>query len=252
MFTHKLLTVALVATFTLTACNSSTTKPNAPENLNESQIKGVAADLIDDNTGKPFNKPHTKKVKNTDFSVIYSKFDQATQEITNLEEGDRLQEGDLYKIKITAAKDCFIYVFQIDGKGKFFNLIEHGDKRFKFKQLDAGQELDLPRDDRSYRLDSTKGMENIFVVVSDKKDPSLENFYKKLSTKIIQSNKKSPDDVKETVANEKGPKEGVVSNETGATIKHGEINLEGKVSEQKISCEEQRACANSISFFNNM
>ncbi len=88
--------------------------------------------------------------------MVYSKFDRSTQEITDLEEGDRLREGDLYKLKITAAKNCFVYVFQIDGKGKFFNLIEHNDKRFKFKQLDAGQDLNLPRDDRSYRLDGTK------------------------------------------------------------------------------------------------
>jgi len=250
MFTPKFLAVALAATFTLTACNSSTTKP---ENLGKATGHGPKTGTVSDSS--PIAEPKkTEKVSHqeSDFSVVYSKFDQATQEVTNLAEGDPLREGDLYKIKITAARDCFVYVFQIDGKGKFFNLIEHNDKRFKFKQLDAGQDLNLPRDDRSYRLDGTKGMENIFVVVSDKEDPSLEGFYRKLSTEIAQSNKRSSKDIKETTAREKGPANGLVSDKTGTVITHGEVNLEGKVSEQKISCEEQRACASSIAFYNNM
>jgi len=250
MFTPKLLAVALAATFTLTACNSSTTKP---ENLGKATGHGPEPGTVSDSS--PIAEP--KKIKKvshqeSDFFFVFSKFDRSTQEITDLAEGDRLREGDLYKIKITAAKDCFVYVFQIDGKGKFFNLMEHNDKRFKFKQLDAGQDLNLPRDDRSYRLDGTKGMENIFVVVSDKEDPSLEGFYRKLSTEIAQSNKRSSKDIKETTAREKGPANGLVSDKTGTVITHGEVNLEGKVSEQKISCEEQRACASSIAFYNNM
>ncbi len=95
-------------------------------------------------------------------------------------------------------------------------------------------------------------MENIFVVVSDKKDPSLEGFYRKLASEIAQSNKRLSKDIKETTARGKGPADGLVSDKTGTIMKHGEVNLEGNVSEQKISCEEQRACASSIAFYNNM
>jgi hypothetical protein len=246
MFTPKLLAVALAATLSLTACNSSITKP---ENLGIATTHGPSLTIAYDHATK--ESEETKK-QESDFSVVYSKFDRSTQEITDLEEGDRLQKGDLYKIKITAARDCFVYVFQIDGKGKFFNLIEHGDKRFKFRQLDAEQEIELPKEGSSYELDGTKGMENIFVVVSDKKDPSLEGFYKKLSTKIAQSNKRSSKEVEEVTATEKGPEKGIVLDKTGQRTIYKEVNLEGKVSEQKISCEEQRACESSIAFYNNM
>jgi len=105
MFTPKLLAVALAATFTLTACNSSTTKPDVQASLN-SQITADRDRAPRPNTVADSARPQIEK--DVEFSVMYSRIDRETNEPVELAEGDKLEDGDRYKIDITADRDCHL------------------------------------------------------------------------------------------------------------------------------------------------
>lgn len=257
MFTHKLLNTALIAVCALTACNSSTTKPNAyvPDLTSTSSgKKGVGGISYDDPaiaSAKFFQQTSEKGTRGikSDFSVTYSKVVRNSRKIDELVEGDHLEDGDRYKIDITAGnKSTYIYVYQIDGKGKLYDLLKIAGKKRNPFYLEAGQSLSLPNDGESYVLDNIKGTENIIVVASDREDPTLEQIYREAARDFGNS----PNPSKKPLIASKGPRPAVITDSGDQLIRHEKLNLSGMVSTKKFSCDGRPACASSISFFNNM
>jgi hypothetical protein len=257
MFTPKFLAIALATTVALTACNSSTTKPIYTADLTptSSGKKGVGGISSDDpsmylqKTGVVDKGVRADTAKDNDFSVTYSKVTRSNKTIEELVDGDHLQDGDRYKIDITAGnKSSYIYVYQIDSKGKLYDLLKIAGKKRNPFHLEAGQSLSLPNDGESYVLDNAKGMENIVVVASDREDPSLERIYREAANDFGNN----PNPSKKPLIASKGPRPAVIADTGDKLVRHEQLNLSGMVSTKKFSCDNQPACASSISFFNNM
>jgi hypothetical protein len=244
MFTPKLLAVALAATFTLTACNSSIAETISQFSVhpvaNSSGIKGSRGPVKDNDE------------ENLEFSIIYSKYDPKTHEISDLQEGDYLKEDDRYKIKITSDEDGYVYVYQIDSTGKLDNLLKGAGKHHQHFPLKAGEPLFLPSEDASYELDDNKGVESIFVVVTEEPDPTVEKTYLALAREFKKDFDSSTDSIetRKSQSGKKGKKDGIVTDKTGEKTYF--FNLSGDTTANQLFCEKQPSCASSISFFNNM
>ncbi len=242
MFTHKLLTVAFVATFTLTACNSSIAQENSQFSVHPVAKKGNGGTVDDNNQNE----------ETLEFSVSYSKYDPETGKISELQEGDHLKEDDRYKIKIEADEDAYVYVYQIDSTGKLDNLLKEAGKHHQHFPLKAGKPLFLPSEDASYELDNNKGVESIFVVVTEEADPTIEKTYLALAEEFKKDAHSSTDSVKKrkSASGKKGVKKGIVTDKNNERTYF--FNLSGDTTSAKLLCEKEPSCASSISFFNNM
>ena len=242
MFTPKLLAVTLAATFTLTACNSS-----IAETISQFSVHPVA-----NSSGIKGNRGVVDDEENLEFSVSYSKYDPKTREISDLQEGDYLKEDDRYKIKITSDEDGYVYVYQIDSTGKLDNLLKGAGKHHQHFPLKAGEPLFLPSEDASYELDGNKGVESIFVVVTEEPDPTVEKTYLALAREFKKDFDSSTDSIetRKSQSGKKGRKPGIVTDKTGDKAYF--FNLSGDTTANQLFCEKQPSCASSISFFNNM
>lgn len=248
MFTPKLLAVAFAATFTLTACNSSTTKPDV-------QASHIATTLVAAKKGPKgtAGTAHDNE-KKLGFSVSYSKYDPDTKKISELQENDHLEKDDRYKITIKSNKDVYVYVYQIDSEGKLFNLLKLAGKHHEHFPLKSGEKLFLPSKDASYRLDDAKGVESIFVVATEEADSTIEKTYSALARDFkheadssVSSSKKGKIPSRK---GRKGVQKGIITDKEDEEVYF--FNFSGGTTANKISCEEQPSCASSINFFNNI
>ena len=96
-----------------------------------------------------------------------------------------LKSGDHYKIIFTPNKNCFVYIYQLDSKGKLTCLFPM--KQWKniilnnLNPVQKGMTYHLPSDQHYYILDNHTGKERFYCIVSEKRDNSLERLYDNLT-----------------------------------------------------------------------
>ena len=92
-----------------------------------------------------------------------------------------LRSGDYYKVRLRANRDCFIYIFQADSSGQFFQLFPM--KSFggvvvnNFNPVRKGKAYIIPAQDKSFVLDQKTGAERVYLVASEQRDQDLESLY---------------------------------------------------------------------------
>ncbi len=95
--------------------------------------------------------------------------------------GDTLHSGDYYKVIIRPDEDCYVYVFQADSSGQFYQLFPL--REFKgvtvsnLNPMEKGQIRTLPAEDKSFVLDRQTGTERIYIAASRTRNQELENLY---------------------------------------------------------------------------
>lgn len=94
-----------------------------------------------------------------------------------------LESGDKFRIDLRIAEQRWVYVFQLDPAGNIFLLFPltemAGVPEYQ-NPLPAGQAFELPGPGKSYRLDSTTGEEDLYVLSSPSRNFELEAFYTEL------------------------------------------------------------------------
>ncbi|MGD8372974.1 MAG: DUF4384 domain-containing protein, partial [Syntrophobacterales bacterium] len=90
--------------------------------------------------------------------------------------------GDHYKIIFTPDKDCYVYIFQVDSTGHFFQLFPI--QSFRGVRVDntnpvmQGTTYTLPSSDKAFMLDRQVGVERIYFIASNTRNQELENLYR--------------------------------------------------------------------------
>lgn len=98
------------------------------------------------------------------------------EEWRSIGNGDRLSSGDNYRVFFRPAKTSFVYVFQIDSRGKLDWLYPGNKSPFSSgsNPTRAGLWTQLPPGKDSFYLDESVGIEHVYVVVTSERWSQLE------------------------------------------------------------------------------
>lgn len=92
-----------------------------------------------------------------------------------------IRSGEHYKVAFTPDRDCYVYIFQMDAAGQFFQLFPMesfgGVQVGQANPARKGERYLLPALDKAFVLDRQTGKERIFCVVSDGPNERLESLY---------------------------------------------------------------------------
>ena len=129
------------------------------------------------------NSPLDSKseVNNLKFKISWLYRPGRKETFKALTEGSVLHSGAHYKIIFTPSVDCFVYIFQVDGAGKIFQLFPMesfgGVKLDNFNPVEKDTTYYLPSEGKSFQLDEQIGTEKIYFLASRERDLQLEKLY---------------------------------------------------------------------------
>ena len=123
------------------------------------------------------------EVENLEFKISWLYRPSRQKTFKTLTEGSILYSGALYKIIFTPSVDCFVYIFQVDGAGKIFQLFPMesfgGVVVNNFNPVEKDTTYYLPAEGKSFQLDEQSGTEKIYFLASKERDLELESLYQK-------------------------------------------------------------------------
>jgi TolB-like protein len=91
-----------------------------------------------------------------------------------LPEGKMLSAGDEYALYIKPIDLCYLYVFQIDGKGKTYRLFPNKTYKTSENPIRPSERYWIPNTEKNFFLDESYGREHIYVFASPKRIPNFE------------------------------------------------------------------------------
>ena len=94
-----------------------------------------------------------------------------------------IRTGDYYKIQFTPDKDGFVYIFQRDSSGQFYQIYPLG---AEVKKLTAGTSYFTPAEDKAFELDDQIGEETFYLLGVSDRDKTLEGEYSNLESESQQ------------------------------------------------------------------
>lgn len=112
-----------------------------------------------------------------EFSAVYR---QAGGALRELRPGSVLASGTAYALSFQPSLDCWVYIFQVDGAGRFFRLFPARAGGGSDGRVKARQRYWVPSPDQWLFLDQVPGREKIFVVVSRQPNRELRRLYRRL------------------------------------------------------------------------
>ena len=122
--------------------------------------------------------------KGPSFQVNYLYQASGEGALRPIKSGTVLHSGDHYKIVFTPDEDAYVYIFQADSKGQFFQLFPmtsfRGVTLHNTNPVRKGREYVLPAPDKAFLLDDTRGKERFYLVASRGPRPELERLAAKL------------------------------------------------------------------------
>jgi hypothetical protein len=130
------------------------------------------------------------------FKVTYLYRAEGSGEPLPIRHGEVLNSNNLYKIVIKPDRDCFVYIFQLDSAGKVFQLFPMRTREqniFNVNPVKMNQLYMLPSQDKSFKLDEQAGVEKIYLFVTERADPRLENLMFELDKHKAQRGSESMD-----------------------------------------------------------
>jgi len=105
-------------------------------------------------------------------------------ELIHYDGSSTLRSYDQYRIFIHPNTTKYVYIYQVDSKGKGSWLFPRND--IAEKNPLPSRDYWFPSRDRTFVLDENTGTENIYLIVTDKPAPDLESFIKNDSTASSQ------------------------------------------------------------------
>jgi len=100
--------------------------------------------------------------------------------------GSVLHSGDSYKIIFTPHQNGYVYLFQLDSAGQFFQLFPmtefKGVRLNNLNPVTAGQRYELPGVGKVFKLDRTVGQERLFLAITTAPNDELANLGQRLAT----------------------------------------------------------------------
>lgn len=126
------------------------------------------------------SKPPASSPLSFDINYVYRQ--GGVGELKPIKSGDVLHSGDHYKIIFTPDKDCYVYIYQVDSTGHFFQLFPM--QSFRGVRVDntnpvmQGMTYTLPSSDKAFMLDRQVGVERIYFIASIERKQELENLYR--------------------------------------------------------------------------
>lgn len=121
----------------------------------------------------------------TAFQVNYLYRDAGNGPLKPILPGSVLRSGDHYKVVFTPNQNGYIYLFQVDSTGQFFQLFPM--REFKGVRVDntnpvkAGHRYVLPAEDKAFKLDRVVGRERLLLVVTTRPHGELESLAQRLN-----------------------------------------------------------------------
>ena len=119
------------------------------------------------------------------FRVNYLYLDKASSGLKPIRAGSVLHSGDRYKVDFTPDRDGYVYLFQVDSAGQFFQLFPmvsfKGMAVNQVNPVRAGQRYVFPAVDKSFQLDRTVGRERLYLVTSPAPHRELETLADRLA-----------------------------------------------------------------------
>lgn len=128
------------------------------------------------------------------FQVNYLYREAESSPLKPILPGSILHSGDHYKIVFTSDRNGYVYLFQVDSTGQFFQLFPMAE--FKGVRVDnhnpvkAGQRYVLPAEDKSFKLDRVVGRERLFLAVTTHAHGELETLAQRLT--VARQRKDAP------------------------------------------------------------
>ena len=105
---------------------------------------------------------------------FYTLYEDKQGKMQVLPEGKVLHAGDEYALYVKPIDLCYLYVFQIDGKGKTYRLFPSETYKTSENPVRPGERYWIPNTEKNFFLDETSGKERIFVFASPKRIPNFE------------------------------------------------------------------------------
>jgi outer membrane protein OmpA-like peptidoglycan-associated protein len=102
--------------------------------------------------------------------------DQDNEELIHYRGESTLQSGDTYRIYAHPGSACFVYIYQVDSKGKGAWLFPRNDIQDKNPLIQ--NDYWFPSRNTTFKLDESSGSETIYLVASRKPAHDLENYIK--------------------------------------------------------------------------
>jgi hypothetical protein len=147
------------------------------------------------------------------FQINYVFRPAGVGEMRTIKNGDVLHSGDHYKIIFTPDKDCFVYIFQVDSTGHFFQLFPmksfKGVRVYNTNPVHQGTTYVLPNSEKAFMLDRQVGVERIYFIASNEQNTELENLYLKWRRATIRKQPKQGKNAKDRL-NKYFKKRGIV------------------------------------------
>ena len=91
-----------------------------------------------------------------------------------LPEGKMLRAGDEYALYVKPIDLCYLYVFQIDGKGMTYRLFPNEAYNTAENPIRPGERCWIPNTEKNFFLDETYGREHLYVFASPRRIPNFE------------------------------------------------------------------------------
>lgn len=175
------------------------------------------------------------------FQVNYLYRDPPDGSLKPILPGSVLHSGDRYKVVFTPDRDGYVYLFQVDSTGQFFQLFPmrefKGVRVNNLNPVKAGQRYVLPAEDKAFKLDQIVGRERLLLAVTARPHSELESLAQKLNEARERKDTPHVNDLNRLLANRLEGQDGqyrlrgLDSVETDQVIKLGWEDQSGKVFE---------------------
>lgn len=123
--------------------------------------------------------------------VVREHVENGRQIAVPVADGDVLSADDNYKLQIRCSRECFAYVAQLDSTGKMDPILPSGLVSLQ-NPLAGGVLYSIPEGNDWFYLDASKGVEQIYLVVSVESKPEIERIFAKLAEANRSLSVKSP------------------------------------------------------------
>ena len=134
---------------------------------------------------QPSDQPGSRERREINFTKLgFFARRGGTGKMIPIQEGTTLRSGDAYKVVFQTDQNCFVYIFQLDSAGQFYQL--HPMESFGNVPLQsrnpvrANTTYVLPDKRKSFILDETTGKERIYLMAFPRRNREIESLYQEI------------------------------------------------------------------------
>jgi len=116
-----------------------------------------------------------------DLRVAFRAFrhDASARGLIALAQGDAVRDGDRIKLELIPNRKSYLYIINVDTEDRLFVLFPHSQINIS-NPIESFRKVILPGKRLSFKVDSTKGAEFIYIFASLEPDEELESLIKEM------------------------------------------------------------------------